>query len=107
MLQDLWNEREELMAEIAAHEARHDPGDISGDKMNDLVGRLYDGPERAISRTVPQTLDECLILARLLATKYCGEFDNSLWKDAQDMHLAKSLLTGLERLADDKELPKE
>ena len=43
MLQDLWNEREEIMAEIAAHEARHDPGDV-----DDLVGRLYDGPERAI-----------------------------------------------------------
>jgi hypothetical protein len=97
MLQNLWNERQELMAAIDELEARDDRCDISGDEMDDLVCRLYDGPERAISRTVPQSLDECLILARLLATKYCGDFDNSNWKSAQDVRLAKSLLTGLER----------
>jgi hypothetical protein len=99
MLHELWKERQGLMAEIAEHEARHDPDDISGDKMNDLVGRLCDGPERAISRTIPKTLDECLILARLLSTKYCSDEFGSSWAGDQDIRLAKSLLTGLERLA--------
>ena len=98
MLQELWKERQGLMAEIAELEAT-DGRDDSGDEMNELVGRLYNGPEHAISRTVPQTLDECLILARLLSTKYCSEEFGSVWGGDQDIHLAKNLLDGLERLA--------
>ena len=98
MLQNLWNERQGLMAEIAELEATNGRDD-SGDEMNEIVGRLYNGPERAISQTVPQTLDECLILARLLSTKYCSDDYGSVWGGDQDVHLAKSLLTGLERLA--------
>ena len=92
----LWNERQELMAAIAEHDDNDDPSDTG---LDDLVVRLYDGPERAISRTVPETLDECLILARLLSTKYCSEDWGSNWGGDQDVHLAKSLLVGLERLA--------
>ena len=94
-LDALWNERQELMAAIVELEASDD----SGDKMNDLVRRLYDGPERTISQTVPENLDECLILARLLSTKYCSEDWGSNWGGDQDVHLAESLLVGLERLA--------
>jgi hypothetical protein len=107
MLQDLWKERQGLMAAIAELEAGDNRGFDRSDEMDNLVCRLYDGPERTISQTVPGNLDECLILARLLSTKYCGDFDNSNWQGAQDVHLTKSLLAGLERLADDKEPPKE
>jgi hypothetical protein len=96
MLQNLWNERQELMTAIAEYDDNDDPSDTG---LNDLVIRLYDGPERAISQTVPETLDECLILARLLSTKYCSNDFSSMWGGDQDVHLAKSLLVGLERLA--------
>ena len=98
MLQDLWKERQGFMAAIAELEASDDSID-NDDKMNDLVRRLYDGPERTISQTVPGNLGECLILARLLSTKYCSEDWGSKWGGDQDVHLAKSLLAGLERLA--------
>jgi hypothetical protein len=55
MLQDLWKERQGRMAAIAELEASDDSID-NDDKMNDLVRRLYDGPERTISQTVPENL---------------------------------------------------
>ena len=45
--------------------------------------------------TVPQTLEECLIHARLLADLYCHP-DFSNWAGEQDTRMARSLLAGLE-----------
>ena len=68
------------------------------DEGDELSSELYDGPERAISRTVATTLAGCLVQARLLATEYVHDFD-SHWEHSQDYHLAQSLVAGLERLA--------
>ena len=108
MLQDLWKEREELTTrytQLGAIITEHyDAGDKAAvlaaeEEFNDALGKAYGDTDCAIADIVPQTLEECLIHARLLATAYCTE-EESNWSDKQDALLAKSLLAGLERLAE-------
>ena len=92
MLQDLWSEREQIMAAVAGLDIEDDDGHSA------LMHKVYSGTDVAIADTIPQTLEECLIHARLLATIYCEPCD-SMWAEKQDARLAKSLLAALERLS--------
>ena len=92
MLQDLWNQRQRLMAALAELDVDDD------DQPATLLSKVHCGTDCAIADIVPQTLEECLIHARLLANVYCDPHD-SRWGEKQDTRLAKSLLSGLERLA--------
>ena len=80
-------------------EACEDPNYEPVEKeLRAVSDKLHDEIHCAIADTIPQTLEECLIHARLLASVYCEPYD-SMWSEKQDSRLAKSLLTGLERLS--------
>ena len=103
MLQDLWHEHQHLMVTRDSLEKRaeacEDPNYEPVEKeLRAVSDKLHDETDCAIADTMPETIEECLIHARLLAGMYCLP-DNSNWTGKQDARLAKSLLTGLERLA--------
>ena len=106
ILQTLWAEHQDLMVRNAELTAKlrelANAGDYIGvlaaeQENNDVLDKLHCDIACQIADTIPQTLEECLIHARLLAEVYCTE--GGSWSRDQDVRLAKSLLAGLERLS--------
>jgi len=106
MVQALWQEREQLAATKEAlwdqFWAYDKAGDTDGcltiqEEQDDFGAQIYD-LDGEIADIVPQSLNECLIHARLLATEWSSDATTGS-RDAIDTRLAKSLLAGLESLA--------